>query len=122
MQIDKTTYNDLSIFATEEEFSVFHKLNFTRTNGGKEWLRWMMREPLKSLDKIQDTQKLIQLIASKIDQWPLSVTNGTMMMMERFYNTQLDPIPRSYDFLSTRIYKTLQRDYGLIRYSGCSFP
>jgi DNA mismatch repair ATPase MutS len=122
MQIDKTTYNDLSIFAAEEEFSVFHKLNFTRTNGGKEWLRWMMREPLESVDKIQDTQKLIQLIASKIDQWPLSVTNGTMMMMERFYDTQLDPIPRSSDFFSTRIYKTLHNvDYGLIRYSVAHF-
>ena len=38
MQIDITSYNDLSIFHTEEEFSVFHKLNFTRTAAGKEWL------------------------------------------------------------------------------------
>ena len=39
MQIDQYTYNDLSIFQAEEEFSVFHRLNFTRTAGGMEWLK-----------------------------------------------------------------------------------
>ncbi|HRP58472.1 MAG TPA: DNA mismatch repair protein MutS, partial [Agriterribacter sp.] len=118
MQIDKTTYHDLSVFNAEEEFSVFHKLNFTRTNGGKEWLRWMMREPFEEVNKILDTQKIIQLIVSRIDQWPNSITNGTMMMMERFYDTAIDPIPHSTDFFSTRLYKALHSvDYGLVRYS-----
>jgi DNA mismatch repair ATPase MutS len=122
MQIDKTTYNDLSVFNAEEEFSVFHKLNFTRTNGGKEWLRWMMREPFEELNKILDSQKIIQLIVSRIDQWPTSITNGTMMMMERFYDTALDPIPHSTDFFSTRLYKALHSvDYGLVRYSVTHF-
>jgi DNA mismatch repair ATPase MutS len=122
MQIDKTTYNDLSVFNAEEEFSVFHKLNFTRTGGGKEWLRWMMREPFEELNKILDTQKIIQLIVSRIDQWPTSITNGTMMMMERFYDTALDPIPHSTDFFNTRLYKALHSvDYGLVRYSVTHF-
>ncbi len=34
MELDITTYNDLSIFQHEEEFSIFHKLNFTRTTEG----------------------------------------------------------------------------------------
>ena len=122
MQIDKTTYNDLSVFNAEEEFSVFHKLNFTRTNGGKDWLRWMMREPFEEVSKIVDTQKIIQLVVSRIDQWPTSITNGTMMMMERFYETALDPIPRSTDFFNTRLYKALHSvDYGLVRYSVTHF-
>ncbi len=122
MQIDKTTYNDLSVFNAEEEFSVFHKLNFTRSLGGKEWLRRMMREPFDEVNKILDTQKIIQLIVSRIDQWPAIITNGTMMMMERFYDTALDPIPHSTDFFSTRMYKTLHGvDYGLVRYSVTHF-
>ena len=32
MQIDKISFNDISIFHQEEEFSIFHKLNFTRTS------------------------------------------------------------------------------------------
>ena len=34
METDKTTLNDLSIFNHDEEFSIFNKLNFTRTVGG----------------------------------------------------------------------------------------
>jgi hypothetical protein len=34
MQIDKISFNDISIFHEEEEFSIFHKLNFTKTEGG----------------------------------------------------------------------------------------
>ena len=37
MQLDATTYNDLSIFHHEEEFSIFHKLNFTQTVQGRDW-------------------------------------------------------------------------------------
>lgn len=122
MQVDKTTYNDLSIFTPEEEFSVFHKLDFTRTNGGKEWLRWMMREPFESLDKILANQKIIGHIISCLDRWPLYITNGTMIMMDRFYDTPLDPIPRSADPVNARIYKLLHSvDYGLIRYTVVHF-
>ena len=122
MQIDKTTYNDLSIFSYEEEFSVFHKINFARTNGGKEWLRWMFNEPFDDLQKITDVQKTIQLILSCMDHWPICITNGTMLMIDRFYDTQVDPIPGSADFVSTRLYKLFHSvDYGLIRYSVSHF-
>ncbi|MFT3703374.1 MAG: DNA mismatch repair protein MutS [Agriterribacter sp.] len=122
MQIDKTTYNDLSIFNHEEEFSVFHKINFARTNGGKEWLRWMLNNPLEDLEKITDTQKIIRLIISRMDNWPLSISNGTMLMIDKFYDTQIDPIPRSMDIVSTRMYKLFHSvDYGLIRYSVTHF-
>ena len=39
METDKTTLNDLAVFHHEEEFSIFHKLNFTRTVGGREKLK-----------------------------------------------------------------------------------
>ncbi|MBX3254759.1 MAG: DNA mismatch repair protein MutS [Chitinophagaceae bacterium] len=122
MQIDKTTYNDLSVFSAEEEFSVFHKINFTSTNGGKEWLRWMMTEPASDLDKILATQKILKIIIANLDKWPKSITNGTMMVIDRFYETAIDPIPSSADFISTRIYKILHTvDYSLVRYSVTHF-
>lgn len=118
MQVDNTTYKDLSIFNTEESFSVFHKLNFTQSNGGKEWLRYMMSEPFDTLDKIRDNQKIIQLIGSCLDNWPNTITNGTMIMVERFYDTPIDPIPRSADIISSFLYKVLHsHDYRLIRFS-----
>lgn len=122
MQIDKTTYNDLSIFSHEEEFSVFHKINFTKTNGGREWLRWLMTEPAGDIKKIMDTQKILQLVLEYLDQWPPTITNGTMAMIDRFYNSRIDPIPASKDFLNTRLYKIFHSaDYGLIRFSVTHF-
>ena len=51
MVIDSQSFNDISIFHTEEEFSIFHKLNFTRTIGGKEWLRKFFSEPHNDIEK-----------------------------------------------------------------------
>ena len=49
MEIDKTTFSDISVFHQEEEFSIFHKLNFTRTIGGKEWLKRFFTQPHNDL-------------------------------------------------------------------------
>jgi DNA mismatch repair ATPase MutS len=45
MYVDPITRADLSIFHAEEKFSVFHRLNFTRTDGGREALRNLFEHP-----------------------------------------------------------------------------
>ncbi|MFN5475627.1 MAG: hypothetical protein ACK484_03450, partial [Sphingobacteriales bacterium] len=81
MQIDQYTYLDLSIFHPEEEYSVFHRLNFTRTFGGKEYLMRYFRQPFDNVDKIRETQRIIQLILERLDQWPMGISNGTMLVI-----------------------------------------
>ena len=61
MQIDKITFNDISIFHQEEEFSIFHKLNFTKTIGGKEWVRIFFTDPHHDLKRIIGTQNIIKV-------------------------------------------------------------
>lgn len=118
MEIDKVTFNDLSIFQHEEEFSLFHKLNFTQTSGGKEWLIRFFSEPFDDLRKITETQQLIQHIALKLAAWPQTITNGTVMVMERFYETAIDTIPASPNVMNAYSYKLLHNpDYSLVRYS-----
>jgi DNA mismatch repair protein MutS len=118
MQIDQTTYTDLSIFHQEEEFSVFHKLNFTQTNGGKEWLLKYFHEPFHELDKIRGTQQVLKLILSKLDEWPASVTNGTIMVLEKFLDYNLDPLPESADGMNSYLYRLLHSpDFSLAKYS-----
>lgn len=60
MQVDKTTLADLSIFHSEEEQSVFHHLNHTQTNCGREYLRYLLAHPLHTITDILDTQQTIQ--------------------------------------------------------------
>ena len=63
MEIDKVTYNDLSVFqAEEDQGSIFDTLNFTRTNGGKDQLLRLFNEPFSRIEQINDTQHILRII------------------------------------------------------------
>ena len=119
MEIDKTTLNDLSIFNNEEEFSVFKKLNFTRTSHGKDQLKKNLSTPLLSLEAITGVQQTLQLILSQLDQWPMQITNGTIMVIERFYESNIDPIPEQASSFTAYSYKLLHGpDFSLVKFSA----
>ncbi|WP_207495455.1 MutS-related protein [Aridibaculum aurantiacum] len=118
MQADKTTINDLSIFHHEEEQSVFHHINFTTSTGGKEWMRYLLSHPLNDLNKIKQTQQLLQLIIKHADNWPTIITNGTVMVVERFYDTGIEDIPQHPNVVNATLYKLFNaHDYSLVKYS-----
>jgi DNA mismatch repair ATPase MutS len=68
MQVDKTTQNDLSIFSADENQSIFHLLNCTQTNQGRDFLYQILNNPLQSLEAIQDTQITIQQLQQLTQQ------------------------------------------------------
>jgi DNA mismatch repair protein MutS len=118
MQIDNTTYSDLSVFQTTDEYSIFIKLDRTRTVGGRMQLMELFNSPFSNLDKIRQTQEILRIIRSNENDWGPSISNGTIMVMERFYETPLDNISNAHDPVSARMYKLLHApDYSLTRYS-----
>ena len=118
MQIDKITFNDISIFHQEEEASIFHKLNFTKTVGGKEWLRRFFSEPHADLKRIIGTQNIIKTLLQHLEDWPLEITNGTILMMDKFLDYNLDPIPQNINSFNSYSYKLLHNaDYSMVKYS-----
>jgi DNA mismatch repair protein MutS len=118
MQLDKITFNDISIFHHEEEYSIFHKLNFTKTFGGKEWLRRFFSEPHHDISRITGTQNIIRLFINHIDEWPTEISNGTIIMIDKFLDYNLDPIPANANSLSSFSYKILHsQDYSMVKYS-----
>lgn len=118
MQADKTTLNDLSIFSIDEEQSVFHHLDFARTFGGREWLKYYLKTPLATIKEINDRQQMLQCILNVINDWPQSVTNGTIMVLQKFYETPVESIPNNPNVFSALSYKLLNgADYSLIKYS-----
>ncbi len=122
MQIDKISFNDISIFHEEEEFSIFHKLNFTRTTGGKEWLRKFFSEPHNDVNKIIGTQKIIRTFMEHVKDWPTSITNGTVLVMDKFMDYALDPISENAGSLNNIFYKVLHNeDYAMVKYSVTHF-
>ena len=40
-------------------------------------------------------------------KWPEIISNGTVMVIERFYESQVEKIPASHDLVSANIYKIL---------------
>jgi len=118
MEIDNTTYEDLSLFNKEEEFSIFHKLDFTRTRGGKDVLLEYFNHPFSTPGPIRATQQILARILSRIPEWPTTISNGTIMVMERFYETQIDEIPHGQNLPAALSYKVFHGpDYAVVRYS-----
>lgn len=116
METDKTTLIDLSIF--NEEFSVFNKLNLTRTTGGREKLRKIFSTSLKDIRAIEEVQKTLQLILEKKEQWPLIISNGSVLMIYKYYESTIDEPPSRPTPVSAMIYKLLHGpDFSLIKYS-----
>jgi DNA mismatch repair protein MutS len=122
MQIDKISFNDISIFHPEEEFSIFHRLNFTRTTGGREWLRKFFTEPHNDLKRILGTQKVIRTLMEHVKDWPTDISNGTVLVMDKFMDYSLDPISEAPASFNNIFYKWLHsEDYSMVKYSVTHF-
>lgn len=120
MEIDATTYKDLSVFDAEE--SVFQKIDFTRTAGGRGALEVLLRHPYHDLNKILATQDALRWIMAREDRWPGGITNGTLMVMEKYYTYNFDTIPHSSSPVDALAYKLFHGpDYSMIRYSAGHF-
>ena len=118
MDIDKTTFEDISIFHAEEEFSIFHKLNFTRTIGGRSWLHRFFSEPHQDVKRILGTQKIIKTLLSHVDEWPSEITNGTILVMDKYLDYNVDPLPDKPNPVNGVAYKWFHHeDYAMVKYS-----
>ena len=118
MHVDKTTLHDLSIFHHEEEQSVFHNLNFTQTNNVREHLRSILKKPLHTIAAIKDTQKALEQLMEITDSWLYHISNGTIMVVEKFYDTPLESFPHGSSFAESWYYKIVNGpDYSLAKYS-----
>lgn len=118
MQIDKTTLADLSIFHSEEELSVVHFLDHTQTTGGREYLYDMLAKPLSTVEAIQNNQQTIRDLMQLIDRWPITITNGTVMVIARFYESQINKYPTQPNALNSFFYKLLNApDFSLTKYT-----
>ena len=118
METDKTTLTDLSILNAEDDFSVFNKLNFCNTTGGKQKLLSNFLTPLKTIEQIQGIQQTLQLIIQKEQYWPNQISNGGVMVIEKFYSATIDEIPEHPSATGTMAYKIFHGpDFSFVKYS-----
>ena len=105
MQIDKTTFNDLSILDHNDEFSIFHKLDLTLTVGGRDKLKIIFNKPLNSAEEINGVQHSLGVILKNKESWPQNITNGTLMVIQKFYESSIDRIPHNPSLPAAYLYK-----------------
>lgn len=118
MQIDNTTLADLGIFAKNEEESILHLLDYTKTVGGKDWLKFYIKNPHDHINKILETQAIIKKFIEKSHIFPDTITNGVMMVLDKYYESPVPSIPRNAGPLEVWFYTALNRgDYLIARYS-----
>lgn len=119
METDFTTLNDLSVFHHEEEFSIFNKLNFTRTVGGREKLKSIFQRSLPDIKSIREVQDILKLILRKKQSWPLQISNGSILMIYKFFESTVDTIPSRPTLSSAYMYRLFHGpDYSLVKYSA----
>ena len=119
MDIDKTTLADLLMFNSGEDISVFGKLDLCSTAHGSEQLRINFSTPLKTRDEIVAVQQTLQLIIKKQPYWPAQITNGTVMVVEKYFDSQISIIPAHPSSIETYSYKLLHGpDFALVTYSA----
>lgn len=118
MHIDDISFKDISIFNFEKEQSVFSKLNFTKTAGGKETLKNWFQHPFHSMDRITCTQQIIQTIYNKLEQWPEEISNGTIVVMAKYLDYPVDAIDKNPHVISAFMYRIFHSaDYAVIKFS-----
>ncbi|TAF51900.1 MAG: hypothetical protein EAZ62_06330, partial [Sphingobacteriia bacterium] len=118
MQIDKTSLLDLSVFHPEEEQSVFHFLNHTQTNEGRAYLRWWLEHPPARLEQVQEIQAQLKFLGANAQAWPLHPTNGSFLVLDKFFETYVDAYPKPVHYLSALLYSLLHPgDFSLTRFS-----
>ncbi len=122
MQIDQQTLNDLGIFNRMEEQSVFHLLNYTTTSYGREQLQHLLARPMNNIQQINDRQQVIRHFTQLIPTWPQKITNGTLLLIDKFYHSRIAPIPYPANAMNVAIYRVLNTNsFGAVKYSVRQF-
>ena len=118
MLVDKTTLYDLSVFHREDEQSLFYKIDYTRTNEGKAELKKLFSKPFSEQQHILQVQQVLDIIGSKLDNWPKRITNGTLLVIEKFLDDNPAELPEHPNPFNTFLYKLLHpADHSMVRFS-----
>jgi len=84
MQNDRRTLADLS-FTTSSNNGIFQLLDYTVTQAGREALRRHIAHPPSEHEELISLQETIRFFSGNPDAWTTVISNGTMVMLEKFF-------------------------------------
>ncbi len=119
MKIDNITLQDLSFFGNEH--SVFAKINLCRTNLGTDNLKKLLTNPPENRTSLLEMQDVVSFFIKKIDCWDDEVSNGNLLMVEKFFESAdaakdlPNPISTTINSLVQKLFN--RNEYSFIRFS-----
>lgn len=84
---DNVTLKDLSVFPTDGNSGILGLIDFTTSTIGKDELYKHFKRPPDSYKLLVDVQDTIKFWAANAEQWPTGITNGTVVMLEKFFES-----------------------------------
>ncbi|MFA6058023.1 MAG: DNA mismatch repair protein MutS [Taibaiella sp.] len=119
MILDKTTLQDLSFL--QGEHAVFTLINRCTTQAGTEALRKQVQAPPSTFEKLKEQQDAVRFWMDHPDSWTKRVSNGTMVMIEKFYESADGVAGRTNPlglFINSIMQKVFNRNaYSFVRFS-----
>ena len=119
MQVDKITLQDIGLFDNEEHPGLANHLNFCKSNGGKDQLDIYLHNPLGSILNISERQQALAILIKNVEFVDaMKITNGTCLVIEKFFETSFKTIPIQISLPGAYWYLFWNKaDYSLIKYS-----
>lgn len=119
MILDKTTLHDLSVLSGEH--SVFSLINRCTTQHGSDTLRKLVQTPPARYELLVEQQDAVRFWIRYNDQWTKRVSNGTLVMIEKFYESADGVAGRANPLvllLNSLMQKVFNRNaYSFVRFS-----
>ena len=82
----------------------------------------ILKHPLSSVKEINERQQLLKRIIEVHEEWPATISNGSVLMIEKFYESQVGNIPSHANIVNSNFYKIFNAgDYSLVKYSVSHF-
>ncbi len=119
MQLDKTTISDLSF--GNNVGSAFELIDRCITQAGTRILRQHIQAPPATYERLLAQQDAVRFWIHNLAQWPSSVSNGTLVMLEQFYESveagtyKPNPFLLRLEVLTQQLFNKNQ--YSFIRFS-----
>ncbi len=118
MQIDKTTLQDLSFLSGAQ--SAFSLINRCTTQAGTEHLRQHVQHPPATYKDLLEFQDGVRFWIQYPDLWTPAISNGTLVMLEKFYESAEAGIEKPGSF-SLAMEALMQKLFNKNRYSFIRF-
>lgn len=118
MQHDPTTLKDLSLLGASQ--SVFQLLDHCVTSKGRHTLRQFILQPPASFEELTQVQATIRFIAKEKLELPSTISNGTLVMLEKFFESA-DHVPQWPSGIQLLLNKYFQKAFNRNEYTFTQF-